>query len=191
MLQDQEGLFSIKTPLVFADGTAFYNKLAKEFVRHKKGFFILAPSGVGKSYYIRGQKPNQRHWIDADRVWRWSRAMPKGAWWEEPLETILGIEQQCDIITAQAKKMGFWMMGASNHWLKPDAIVLPHWQTNLKYIRMREKNYDGGAKSDPVALKQLRGHRHWIAKWAKLGVPKFKSINEAVNYLETIYKKIK
>lgn len=184
-LQDQEGLLSEDTPLIFTDGTDFYKKLAKDYVKHKKGYFILGPSGVGKSHFYRNQKQNVRHWIDADRVWRWSKAMPKGAWWEK-LELIQDVEQKCDIITQEAKKQGFWLIGSANHWLKPDAIVIPHWNTHVKFIRLRELNFDGGARANPKELAQVKYHRNWILHWVKQGVPKFKSVQEAANYLASL-----
>lgn len=186
MLQDQEGLYDISTPLVFADGTEIYDKVANEYARHKKGFFVLGPSGVGKSHYIRNQDINEKHWVDADQLWRWTRAMPLGAWWEK-LEDITEVEQKCDIITAEAKKQGFWMLGSACNWLTPDAIVVPRWQTNVKYIKIREKNYDGGITTE--RLPQLKAHREEILSWQKKGVPRFYSVQEAVDYLEDSYKK--
>lgn len=89
---------------------------------------------------------------------------------------------QSDIITVQAKELGFWIMGSANYWLKPDAIVLPHWKTHKKYIKYREENnYDGGATSDK--LQQVINHRKVINKWVNKGVPKFGSIEEAVREL--------
>lgn len=181
-LQDQEGLLSAETPLVFTDGTAFFEKLAKEYIKHKRGYFILGPSGVGKSHFYRNQKEGERHWIDADRVWRWANAMPKGKWWEQP-ELIEDVEQKCDIITQEAKKLGFWLIGSANNWLRPDAIVVPHWSTHVKFIKKRELNFDGGARSTPKELDQVKRHRKWILGWVKKGVPKFKSVEEAANYL--------
>jgi hypothetical protein len=108
--------------------------------------------------------------------------MPKGAWWEKP-ELILDVEMKCDIITNEAKKLGFWLLGSANYWLKPDAIVLPPWETHIQFIKKRELNFDGGARSNPKELAQLKKHRDWILTWMKEGVPKFDSIEEAVNYL--------
>jgi hypothetical protein len=187
-LQDQEELLNLETPLVFADGSNFYKKLSEGYLVHQKGFFILGPSGVGKSHYYRQQKENAKHWIDADRVWRWSKAMPKGAWWEKGYKVIKDVESKCDIITAEAKKMGFWLIGSANNWLLPDAIVIPHWNTHVKLIKKRELNFDGGARSTPKDLAQLKKHRQEILLWAKKGVPKFNSVEEAVAYLEKQYQ---
>jgi hypothetical protein len=186
MLQDQEGLYGLRTPLVFTDGTETYNEVAKEFIRHKKGFFILGPSGIGKSHYIRNQSPNEKHWIDADWLWRLTRAMPVGAWWEK-IEDIIDVEQRCDIITAESKRQGFWMLGSSCNWYTPDAIVVPRWQTNVKFVKIREKNYDGGITTE--RLPQLKAHRKEILGWQKKGVPRFYSVPEAIEYLESKYKK--
>lgn len=188
-LQDQEGLYALETPLVFTDGTAFYKNLAKEYITHKKGYFILGPSGVGKSHYYRNQKEGEKHWIDADRLWRWTRAMPKGTWWEKGGSVIENVESKCDIITEEAKKMGFWLIGSANRWLIPDAVVVPHWKTHLKFIKKRELNFDGGARSTPEDLARLKRHRKEILLWTKKGVPKFNSVEEAIKFLEDKYKK--
>jgi len=168
------------TPLIFANGTSIYKRFAKKYITHKKGFFIMAPSGVGKTHFIKSQKKN--HWIDGDELWMATNAHPDGAWWLEKISVIEEIDQRCDLITAQAKKLGFWIMGASNNWLPPDAIVIPPWSTHKKYIKYREThNYDGGAKSDKLA--QVMSHRNWIMQWEKKGVPKFTSVEKAVNFL--------
>lgn len=187
MLQDQDGLLEINTPLMFADGSAVYKAFAEEYVAHKQGLFILGPSGIGKSHFVRGQVEGNKHWIDADQLWRKTRAMPIGAWWEK-IEIIEAVEQQCDIITAQAKRLGFWMLGASCNWLKPDAIVIPDWDTHVAYIKKRELNYDGGATSD--GLQQLKNHRQEILGWEKNGVPKFDSVDAAINFLESNLTKL-
>jgi hypothetical protein len=108
--------------------------------------------------------------------------MPSGAWWKS-LEKIEEVEQKCDVITLQARKLGFWLIGSANNWLRPDAIVIPPWKTHVKYIKMRERNYDGGARSDSKSLAQVQCHRRWILSWARKGVPRFDSVEDAVNYL--------
>ncbi|KKP64261.1 MAG: hypothetical protein UR60_C0025G0017 [Candidatus Moranbacteria bacterium GW2011_GWF2_34_56] len=66
MIRDKN-LIPSKTPLMFSDGSTVYNKFKKEYKVHSKGFFILAPSGAGKTYYIKNQKA--KHWIDGDLLW--------------------------------------------------------------------------------------------------------------------------
>lgn len=139
-------LIPSKTPLMFSDGSAVYDKFKKEYKTHKKGFFVLAPSGAGKTHFVKNQKA--KHWIDGDILWAETNAHPKEEWWLDE-ESIPEVDQKSDIVTVQAKKMGFWIMGASNYWLKPDAVVIPNWSKHKKYIKIREENnYDGGAKSD-------------------------------------------
>lgn len=174
------GTLDFKTPLMFVDGSSLYKKFAEEFITHKKGFFIMAPSGAGKTYFIDRQK--EKHWIDGDSLWETANAHPKGEWWLESGEIIDEIDSRSDFITNEAKKIGFWVIGASNNWLKPDAIVLPNWSTHKKYIKAREmNNYDGGATSD--RLSQVLRHRKWIRRWTKKGVPVFQSVEEAADSL--------
>ena len=175
-----EYLLEPEIPIIYADGTKIYDDIKKEYKTHTKGFFILAPSGAGKTHFIKNQKEN--HWIDGDCLWESARALPKGRWWLEGDEVIYILDQRCDVITMQAKKLGFWVMGTSNYWLKPDAIVIPNWKTHKKFIKNREENnYDGGATSKDY--DQVLSHRKRIMKWEKQGVPKFDSVEKAVDYL--------
>lgn len=168
-------------PVVFTENEAFYKDFAKTYRTHSKGLFILAPSGTGKTHFCKRQE--EPHWIDGDDLWYTAKAHPTGAWWLESGEVINRIDVRSDVITYEAKEMGFWVMGASNNWLKPDAIVIPEWETHVAQIKYREENdYDGGAKSD--ALDQVKGHIEIIEKWhTEHGVPKFNSISEAVEFL--------
>ncbi len=168
------------TPLVFKDGNDIYGAFQKQYETHKKGFFILAPSGAGKTHFIKNQDKNE--WIDGDDLWQATNAHPNNDWWLESLEAINEIDARCDVVTQQAKKLGFWILGASNLWLAPDAIVIPDWETHKSWIKHREEtNYDGGAKSD--ALEGVQSHRAAIEEWAKRGVPKFETVGEAAEYL--------
>ena len=144
----------------------------------------MAPSGTGKTYFVERQK--EKHWMDGDVLWESAFAHPAGPWWTEPIPVIDEIDQRSDVITVQAKKLGFWIIGASNNWLPPDAIVIPDWETHKSYINAREKgNYDGGATSEH--LQQVLNHREWILRWVEKGVPKFESVQEATAYLEKDY----
>ncbi len=167
-------------PLIFADGSAVYEQLGQQYVRHQRGYFIMAPSGAGKTHFVQHQ--DKPHWLDGDLLWCLTQAHPAGEWWLDEVEAITEIDQRCDVITAQAKKLGFWVVGASNAWLRPDAIVLPHWSTHKRYIAQRERgNYDGGATT--AGLAGVLNHRRWIAKWSRQGVPKFHSVAAAAAHL--------
>jgi hypothetical protein len=173
-------------PQIFCDGTSVYKKITDKYNTHKKGLFIVAPSGTGKTHFINNQKTND--WIDGDMIWNATGAHPPRAWWKEGLDVITEIDQKSDIITSECKKIGLWIMGASNAWLVPDAIVIPHWHTHKKYINHREKNnYDGGATS--ADFDQVLGHRKALVRHAKKNkVRIFKTIQEAVTFLTTTNK---
>ena len=179
------GTLDPNTPLMFTDGSEVYKKFSANCILHKIGYFIMAPSGSGKTYYIDRQM--EKHWIDGDSLWEATNAHPSGEWWLN-VDSIDEIDQRSDVITTQAKKLGFWIIGASNNWMQPDAIVIPPWEVHKKYILNREKNnYDGGATSD--RLSQVQGHIKWIKQWALKGVPEFKSMEEAAFYLQNNYEK--
>jgi len=173
------------TPLVFCDGQKVYNKLAEKYLRHSRGLFIVAPSGAGKTYFTKSQK--EKHWIDGDELWMATDAHPAGAWWEDKDNgnslNMKEIDAKSDIVTMEAKKLGFWIIGASNLWLVPDAVVIPDWELHKSYINNRQNNnYDGGATND--RLQQVINHRERIIKHAKdNNVPIFKSVDDAVKYL--------
>ena len=191
-------MLSPETPIIFADGTEFYKKLAEKYIPHTRGFFILAPSGSGKTYYINSQK--EKHWIDGDELWMAANAHPDNAWWTagDAATSLREVDFRSDVITYQAKKLGFWIMGASNLWLRPDAIVLPDWEQHKKYIASRQQgNYDGGATTDK--LQQVIHHRERIKQHAETempafrsldydrsSVPSFNSIAEAADYLSSL-----
>lgn len=178
---NNNNLLDKDTPIVFTDGTDVYNNLKKEYITHKNGFFIYGPSGVGKTHYIKQQKEN--NWIDGDILWEATKAFPKGDWWNLSGDEIDVIERRADIITEQAKKLGFWIIGASSVNYIPDAIVIPDFETHLKYIKYREENnYDGGMKSND--LDKIKKNRDYFARFAKDGVPIFNSVEEAVQFLE-------
>ena len=168
------------TPLIFGDGTEVYKELAKKYIAHKSGYFILAPSGTGKTHFIKNQK--EQHWIDGDEVWMMAKAHPEGEWWLEDISVIDEIDQRSDVITVEAKKLGFWIMGASNYWLKPDAVVIPDWETHKGFILKRETGeYDGGATSKD--FERVKKSRNWMSRWEAEGVPIFQSIEEAAGQL--------
>jgi len=168
------------TPLVFCDGSKIYEKLATKYNTHKKGYYILAPSGSGKTYFIdRQENPD---WMDGDVLWVAGGSHPDGEWWRKDLADIIEIERRSDIITIQAKKLGFWIIGSDNYDIIPDAIVIPPWNTHKQYIKNRElNNYDGGLTSDQAEL--FKGSRKWISRHVRNGVPKFESVAEAAAFL--------
>lgn len=168
--------------VIFSDGEEFFNQLQKQYRTHSKGLFIMTPSGAGKTYFC--NKQVEPEWIDGDTLWIDSGAQPPIEWWNGGVPMIERVEQRCDAITAQAVDMGPWVMGSVNSWLKPDAIVIPKWETLVERIHNRQVggNYDGGLTDSH--LEQLKTHLSIIEKWhTDHGVPKFESIEEAVSTL--------
>lgn len=168
--------------VIFKDGEEFFAGLSNKYKKHSKGFFILAPSGSGKTYFCTHQK--ESHWIDGDDLWISSGAHPDTDWWTQGLEVINYVDKRSDIVTMEAVRQGFWVMGASNYWLKPDAIVIPEWEDHKKKIANRfSNNYDGGAT--PEDHDQVLGHIEVIRKWhTDFNVPQFQSIQQAVDKLQ-------
>jgi len=166
---------------IFCDGKHVYKEFLDKYIQHKYGLFILAPSGAGKTHFVQHQE--RMDWIDGDELWTACGAHPDRAWWTEGDDAIAIIDQKSDVITGEAKRLGLWIIGASNYWLRPDAIVLPEWEQHKAYIKSREEtNYDGGATSSDH--DQVLGHRAWMEKLAQeKDVPVFSSIQEAVDAL--------
>jgi hypothetical protein len=182
MTTDSDKLLSPDTPLVFADGTSVYRELAQTYVTHETGYYILAPSGAGKTYFVESQQ--EKHWIDGDVLWAATHAHPAGEWWHGPVSEIQEIARRSDVITVQAKRLGFWIVGVDDFAITPDAIVIPNWNTHQRYIRARETtNYTGGATSDE--RQRVLTARRWISRHAKNGVPRFASVAEAASFLAT------
>jgi hypothetical protein len=170
-------------PIIYTYGDEFYKDLAKKYIRHEQGLFILAPSGVGKTYFCSSQK--ESHWIDGDDLWLGTGAQPplEEEYWNQGVDVIERVEQRSDVVTSDAKEQGYWIMGASSFWLRPDAIVIPDWNTHVAYIKHREQNgYDGGMKSDQ--LEQVQRHISIIKRWNQdHGVPEYRSLKEAIEGL--------
>lgn len=170
------------TPVIFTDGSNVFDEFNKEYITHKKGLFIYGPSGIGKTYYVQHQK--EKNWVDGDVLWNACNAFPNGDWWNLDSEEIASIERRADIITEQAKKLGFWIIGASSVNIIPDAIVIPDFDTHLQYIRYREEHqYDGGSTSEDI--ENIKINREYYSRFQKDGVPIFKSVEEAVSFLES------
>lgn len=179
--QQQEELLNKVKPVAFIDGKDVFKKFMDEYIVHSKGLFILAPSGTGKTHYVKNQK--EKHFIDGDEIWTATGAAPDYPWWTMGLEVMMQVDQRSDVVTMYAKELGLWILGASQYWLRPDGIVIPDWETHKKYILYREQNnYDGGATSNDH--EQVLGHIEYMRELAKKeNVPIFQSIEEAVEVL--------
>lgn len=176
--QQKIDLLNKVNPIKFTDGKDIFKKFMDKYVVHEKGLFILGPSGSGKTHFVKNQK--EKHWIDGDEIWTATGAAPEIAWWTMGVEMINEVEMRSDVTTYYAKKLGLWILGASQRWLVPDAIILPDWEQHKQYIIKREQtDYDGGATSKDY--DQVLGHREIMENLAKKeDIPIFQSIEEAV-----------
>jgi len=169
----------MKTPVIFSDGSEIFTRLKKEFISHKEGRFILASSGTGKTHYVENQK--DKHWIDGDYFWSLTQADLLPDEWIYDSSIVDEVNNRCDVMTQQAKKQGLWIVGSSNNWLQPDAIVIISDQTQKQYIKKRQVgDYDGGATDMDFAA--IQRHNAFIKSWADKGVPQFSSIEDAAIY---------
>lgn len=46
---------NVKSMFMFTDGEKVYSEYNKYYKKHKKGFVILGPPGIGKSTFVRNQ----------------------------------------------------------------------------------------------------------------------------------------
>lgn len=177
-----------------------HEKLLAHYTRHKRGYFILGPSGCGKSYFV-NHLSNKHDWIDGDMIWTATHAQPRTAWWEagDSAPSLRLIDAMSDVITYQAVQQGYRIIGASNLWLRPDAVVLPPLEKHTEYLTMRStgENYDGGLTIDQ--LSNVKEHRERIRLNAQNPqltyrtidtkniepVPIFESVEEAARFLES------
>jgi len=169
----------MKTPVVFSDGSDIYARLRKEYITHKEGRFILASSGTGKTHYVKNQK--DAHWVDGDYFWPLTNADLLPDEWVYDFSLVDEVNKRCDVMTQQAKKQGLWIIGSSNNWLQPDAIVILDEETQKQYILDRQDgDYDGGATEKDFSAVQR--HNTFIKTWTEKGVPQFSSIEEAAQH---------
>jgi hypothetical protein len=120
-----------------------------------------APSGSGKTHFVQDQAG--KTWVDGDDLWLLTAALPGGSWWLEPLDRRVELEARADIVTQEARRFDFWIVGVSNTWLRPDAVVIPKLRTQLSYLSHRDKQaYDGGFAGDQK--EQILAQRKWFAR---------------------------
>ena len=54
--------------LKFTDGQDVYDDFNSLYKRHKKGYIILGPPGIGKTTFVNSQKGSKKDWIDTDTI---------------------------------------------------------------------------------------------------------------------------
>jgi len=169
---------AIQSCFMFTSGDKVYDEYNKLYNKHTKGYIILGPPGIGKTYYcdniqkcdIKGKK----EWIDADRICgdlcvKWH------------LNETNNIEQRLNYLRAeyileQSRALGYRIICAL-FWedITPDAIVIPKLSIHKKYMDKR-KNLNLNF------IKKIRNLLRKMGKKKKVKI--FETINEAVKYLE-------
>ena len=57
---------NVKSMFMFTDGKKVYSEYNKYYKKHKKGYVILGPPGIGKSTFVRNQVGKKKDWIDQE-----------------------------------------------------------------------------------------------------------------------------
>jgi hypothetical protein len=163
----------IKSKFMFSDGTKVYNNINKYHKTHKKGYSILGPPGIGKTTYINGLKEKKKNWVDSDNLcrelnvkWRQNEKNPN----EFRLNYL-----RADYILEQSRLLGYRIIGALFWEHKADAIVILPFKKHLEYASKRKD----------LNIQNIKNMRKIFKDHAKkFKIPIFKSIEEAVEYLE-------
>lgn len=152
-----------------------YNDYIKKYnyKKHKKGYVILGPPGIGKTTFVRNQKT--KNWIDQDDLFN-----DLGLDWHynEKNENDFKLNYlRCDYMSEQSKCLGFRIIGALFWDYNPDAIVIPDLKLHKQYLAKRKD-------LDYTSIINLR--KELFKKARKNNIPLFKDIISATQYLENL-----
>jgi hypothetical protein len=159
---------------MFCDGSHVYKRYNKDYKKHKKGYIILGPPGIGKTTFVKNQK-GKKDWIDADDLFK-----DLGVKWHQNEKNDVDFRLnylRADYMLEQSKLLGYRVIGSLFYKYKPDAIVIPRLNIHKKYI----------AKRKDLKLQNVIDIRKYLLKRAKkYNVPVFDNIEEAVYSLNNI-----
>lgn len=160
----------------FCDGSDVYDEYQKKYnyKKHKKGYIILGPPGIGKTTFVYNQK-GKKDWIDADDI----LGSLGVKWHHNPgnMDDLSLNYLRADYMLEQSRLLGFRIIGAIFWKYVPDAIVIPPLNVHKKYVKSRpDLNMD--------CVIKIRQLLFSTAKKNKVKI--FNSCQEAVNYLESL-----
>ena len=127
----------IQSQFYFSNGKKKYNLINKVYKTHKKGYIILGPPGIGKTYFVKRQIGKIKNWIDADDL-----CGEFNVQWHLNEKNL--VEQRLNYLRAeyileQSRALGYRIIGAL-FWedITPDAIVIPKLSLHKKYMGKRK-----------------------------------------------------
>ena len=160
---------------MFTNGKKVYDDYINKYKykKHKKGYVILGPPGIGKTFYVENQKT--KNWIDQDDLFN-----DLGVQWHHNKKNENDFKLnylRCDYMNEQTKLLGFRIIGALFWDYLPDAIVIPDLKTHKKYLlKRKDLDYDTVINIRKELFKKAR----------KNNIPLFKNIINATDYLENL-----
>ena len=165
--------------LKFTNGDDVFEDFNTAYKRHDKGYIILAPPGTGKSHFVNSQKGTKKDWIDVDILFgekslniNWNNCKNR--------DDLRLAYLRADYMLEHCKVYGYRIIGALFWEYKADAMVIIPLKQHIKYMKNR---------SD-LDLKKLKNLRNIFISHAKeKKIPIFKSINEAIRYINSLNNK--
>ena len=160
---------------MFTNGKKVYDNYINKYKykKHKKGYVILGPPGIGKTTFVKNQKT--KNWIDQDDLFN-----DLGIDWHfnEKNENDFKLNYlRCDYMSEQTKSFGFRIIGSLFWDYSPDAIIIPKLKLHKKYLLNRKDlNYN--------IVMNIRKELFKRAKKNK--IPLFDNVEDATSYLEKL-----
>lgn len=160
--------------LKFTDGKDVYDDFNTVYKRHKKGYVILGPPGIGKTTFVNNQTGDKKDWIDVDVLFGSKSLNINWQGKKTPADERLSY-LRADYMLEQSKIYGYRIIGALFWEYKADAMIIPPIKQHKAYM-LNRKDLD---------IKQINKMRKVFSNHAKkFKIPIFKSIKEAVAYLK-------
>ena len=162
--------------LKFTDGTDVYKDFNTAYKRHKKGYIILGPPGIGKTTFVINQKSKKKNWIDVDVIFGLKSLNIN---WKNPKDSIDERLSylRADYMLEQCKLYGYRIIGSLFWEYKADAIVIPTLKQHKLYVSSRKD----------LNLNKIKNMRKIFFSHAKRNkIPVFDSIIDATTYLDKL-----
>lgn len=160
---------------MFTSGKKVYSKYNKNYKKHKKGYVILGPPGIGKTTFVKNQIGKKKDWIDQDDLF-----FDLGVTWQINKNNKKEFKLnylRADYMSEQSKFFGYRIIGSLFFEYIPDAIVIPSLELHKKYLVTRKD----------LIYKNIIEIRKVLFRIAKKNkVPLFDNIKDATNYLENL-----